>query len=118
MVDPEDKASKSDLESPIAMDLFEIHPIIAQKQQQKKYKIGQEGFPLIRVPCPNLFTYNTLSLHGDGINGLGTVILTKAQVPAWLLRLWDSRAEGVTVSGPEISILAMKITFWSLPLRI
>ena len=51
MVDPEDKAFKSDLESPIAMDLFEIHPVIAQKQKQKiQDRLG--GVPPDQGPLP------------------------------------------------------------------
>lgn len=51
LVNPEDKASKSDLEAPSAMDSSEICPIITQKQTQK-YRVDQQRHPLISGPLP------------------------------------------------------------------
>lgn len=51
LVNREDKASKSNLKAPSAMDSFEICPIITQKQTQK-YRIDQQGHPLISGPLP------------------------------------------------------------------
>jgi len=52
-VDPEDKASKSDLKALSAMDSFEICPIVTQTTTTtKKYKIDQQGCPLISGPLP------------------------------------------------------------------
>jgi len=34
LVDPEDKTFKSDLEAPFAVDPFEIHPVITQKDKK------------------------------------------------------------------------------------
>ena len=52
LVNAEDNTSKSDLEAPLAMDPFMIHPVITQKQQQQKYKIDQQWCPLISGPLP------------------------------------------------------------------
>lgn len=56
--------------------------------------------------CPNPPPCNSLPLYGIWINGLIATILTKESVLAWLLWLWDVRAETAVVNGPEISKLA------------
>jgi len=65
LVDPEDKTSKLDLKALCVMDPFEICSILTQKnpeqtdkqtttttKKEKKYKIGQQGCPLISDPLP------------------------------------------------------------------
>ena len=57
LVDPEDKASKLDLEVPPEMDPFEICPIITQKTKTNKKKIQDRPAELPPDQWPPAQTY-------------------------------------------------------------
>lgn len=109
--DPEEmnqnKITKSDLEKPSETDSLEVRPVITQKT--KKIQDRPAGVP------PDQWPPAESVLHVTARPYTPTELMDLVQrfrqrpresVPAWLLRLWDSGADSVLVSGPEVSKLA------------
>jgi len=119
LVDQENKNFKLNLKALLVTDPLEIHPIIIQK-------IGKIQDRLAGVP-PDQWVPGQTHLHVTARPYRATDLMDLVQwfwqkprksVPTWLLRMWDSGAEGVMVNGPEISKLATMTLHLALRQRL
>ena len=101
------KNSKSNLEAPSEVDPLQLRPIISQKT--KKVQDRPAGVPPDQWPPAETRLHVTARPYTS--SELMDLVQRfrqgpKESIPTWLLRLWDSGAETVIVSGPELSKLA------------